>query len=108
MPTMMLSFKKISSGWIMFHGFLAPSERDAEKDLDGHASVCPQFGPAHKAGETIDVAVDVDDLPEFSEDSIQQWLDDLLGLDDEDDEDEDDDLEDDEEEEAEEDVEEAE
>lgn len=96
MPTMLLSFKKNSNGRIMFHGFTAPGERDAEKDLEGHAGICPQFGPAHRNGETIDVAVDVDELPEFDEESIQEWLDELLGL--EGDEEEDDDVEDDDEE----------
>jgi len=84
---MLLSFKKNSSGRIMFHGFLAPGERDTEKDLEGHAGICPQFGPAHRNGETIDVAVDVDELPEFDEESIQEWLDELLGLEGDDEED---------------------
>lgn len=84
---MLLSFKKTSTGRVMFHGFLAGGERDAEKDLEGHAGVCPQFGPAHRNGETIDVAVDVDELPEFDEESIQDWIDELLGIEDEEEED---------------------
>jgi len=89
MPTMLLSFKKNSNGRVMFHGFTAPNDSEAEKDLKGHAGVCPQFGPAHRAGETIDVAVEIDELPEFDEDSIQEWIDELLGIEDEDDEDDD-------------------
>lgn len=87
MPMMLLSFKKNSNGRIMFHGFLAPGERDAEKDLEGHAGVCPQFGPAHRNGETIDQAIEIDELPEFDEESIAEFCDDLFGLEDEDEED---------------------
>jgi len=83
MPVMLLSFKKGRNGHIMFHGFLAPSEREAEKDLKAHAEICPQFGPAHRAGETIDEVVELDTLPDpddFSEDTIGEFVDDLFGL----------------------------
>ena len=91
MAMMLLSFKKTTSGRIMFHGFLAGGEREAEKDLEGHAAACPQFGPAHKAGETIDQAIEIDALPEFDEESIAEFCDNLFGLEGDDDEDEDDD-----------------
>jgi len=86
MPIILLSFKKTTSGRIMFHGFLAPNERDAEKELEGHAAICPQFGPAHRAGQTIDQAIEIDELPEFDEDSIAEFCDDLFGLEGEDEE----------------------
>jgi len=86
MPVLLLSFKKNSNGHIMFHGFLAPNEREAGKDLEAHASVCPQFGPAHREGKTIEQAIDIDSLPEFDEESIGEFCDDLFGLEDEADE----------------------
>jgi hypothetical protein len=81
MPVMLLSFKKTTSGRIMLLGFLAGGERDAEKDLQSHAGACPQFDAAHKAGETIDQAIEIDELPEFDEDSIAEFCDGLFGLD---------------------------
>jgi hypothetical protein len=97
MPTVLLSFKKTASGRVMFHGFTAPSDAGAEKDLEGHAAICPQFGPAHRNGETIDRVIEVDYLPEFDEESIDDWIDEMFGLD----EDEEGELEDEEEEETE-------
>ena len=82
MPVMLLSFKKTTSGRIMLLGFLAGGERDAEKDLEAYAAACPQFGAAHKAGETFDQAIEVDELPEFDEDSIAEFCDGLFGLED--------------------------
>lgn len=101
MAIVLYSFKKTSSGLIMFHGFMAPNAARAEKELQGHAGVCPQFGPAHREGQTIDIEVEVDDLPEFDEQSIEEFLE-LDGDDEEEDEDDDEDEEEDEEEELEE------
>ena len=88
MPTVLLSFKKNASGRVMFHGFTAPGDAAAEKDLEAHASVCPQFGPAHRNGETIERVIEVESLPEFDEESIDEWIDDMFGIDDEEDEEE--------------------
>jgi hypothetical protein len=97
MPTVLLSFKKTASGRVMFHGFTAPGDAGAEKDLEGHAAICPQFGPAHRNGETIDRVIEVDELPEFDEESIDDWIDEMFGL--ESDEEDEEELEDEEEEE---------
>jgi hypothetical protein len=91
MPTALISFKKTSDGHILFHGFLAPSENVAEKMQKSHADICPQYGPALKASETFDFSIDVDELPEFDEGSLGEWIDEMFGLDG-DDEDEDDDI----------------
>jgi hypothetical protein len=88
MPTLLLSFKKTSNGRVMFHGFTAPTDREAEKDLAGHAAACPEFGPAHRAGETIDVLMEIDSLPKFDESAIEEWIDELVGAEGEEDEDE--------------------
>jgi hypothetical protein len=91
MPVVLFSFKKTPDGGVMFHGFFAPNERAAEKKEQGHAVICPQFGPALKAGETIEQLIDVDEIPEFDEESIGAWLDEQFGLEDEDEEEEEDD-----------------
>jgi len=75
MPVTLYSFRKASSGRIMFHGFIAPSSATAAADLQSHASACPQFGPAHKAGQTIDIEVESDEIPEFEETSLEEFLD---------------------------------
>ena len=100
MPTLLLSFKRNSDSHILIHGTLAPNEKDAEKDLEEHAGICPKFGPAYRAEETIEHVIQVDEIPEFDEEAIAEWVDDLLGSDeDELDEDEEDELGEDEEEE---------
>lgn len=88
MPTVLFSFKKTSDGGIMFHGFLAPNDKAADKMLKGHANVCPQFGPAVRDGLTLDHYIEVEELPEWDAEEIEEWLDELCGV--EDDEEEDD------------------
>lgn len=79
MPTALFSFKRLANGHIMFHGFTAPSQGSAETDLQGHAQGCPDFGSAYRADQTIEFAREVDSLPEFNGDAIEEWLDELLG-----------------------------
>ena len=80
MPIMLISFKKDPSGGVMFHGFLAPNESAAQKKEEAHAGICPSFGPALDKGETIEEVIEVDTIPEFDPESIEDWLDDLLDL----------------------------
>jgi len=84
MPTLLLSFKRISDSEILIHGTLAPNAGRAAKMMEEHAGICPKFGPAHKAGETIEQEIDVDEIPEFDEDAIGEWLDIEFGFDEED------------------------
>src|SRR5882724_7762970 len=98
MPTLLLSFKKISDSEILIHGTLAPNAGRAAKMMEDHAGICPKFGPARKAGETIEEEIDVDAIPEFDADAIGEWLDVEFGFDAGDDEEEDDDAADDDEE----------
>lgn len=80
MPTALISFKKTSDGHILFHGFLAPSDSVAEKMQKAHADICPQYGPALKNDETFDFSIDVDELPQFDEESLADWIDEIFGL----------------------------
>jgi hypothetical protein len=86
--TVLFSFKKLANGRIMFHGTMADAKHAAEADLKAHASGCPDFGPAFRAGDTIEFAREVGYLPAFDGDAIEAWLDEELGIPEEDAEDE--------------------
>jgi hypothetical protein len=88
MPTVLFSFKKLANGRIMFHGTMADTKGLAEADLKAHAGGCPDFGPAFRANETIEFAREVGFLPAFDGDALEEWLDDELGVPEEDAEDE--------------------
>jgi hypothetical protein len=75
LPTVLFSFKRLANGHIMFHGFTAPAKTSAEADLKVHAGGCPDFGPAFRAGDTIEFAREVESLPEFDGDELEDWLD---------------------------------
>jgi hypothetical protein len=78
MPTVLFSFKRLANGRIMFHGTTAPTKELAEADLKAHAGGCPDFGPAFRAGDTIEFAREVESLPEFHGDDLEEWLDSIL------------------------------
>lgn len=80
MPTLLLSFKRISDSEILIHGTLAPNVGRAAKMMEDHAGICPKFGPAHKLGETIEQEIDVEAIPAFDVDAIGEWLDDEFGF----------------------------
>src|SRR5256885_7048652 len=90
MPTLLLSFKRLSDSEILIHGTLAPNAARASKMMEDHAGICPKFGPARKAGETIEEEIDVDAIPEFEAEAIGEWLDVEFGFGDDDEEEEDD------------------
>jgi hypothetical protein len=87
MATVLFSFKKLSNGRVMFHGTMADTKATAEADLKTHASGCPDFGPAFRANETIEFAREVAYLPAFDGYAIEDWLDEELGVPEEDAED---------------------
>src|SRR5713101_3108837 len=98
MPTALYSFKIDTDGEIrVAHVFFGKDEDAATANLKAHADICPKFGPAYKNKETVEIPVDVDDLPEGDEEAIGEWLDDLLDLEDDDEEDDKEEEEDDEE-----------
>jgi hypothetical protein len=75
MPTALYSFKIDSDGRVRVgHIFFAANDAEAEKLLKAHADACPKFGPAHKAGETIEIGVELDTLPEADEASLEEFL----------------------------------
>lgn len=89
MPTALYSFKLDTDGEIrVAHIFFGDTEAEAHANLKAHADICPKFGPAYKNKETVEIPVDVDDLPGGDAEAIEEWLDDLLDL--EDDEEQDD------------------
>src|SRR5258708_26379194 len=83
------SFKLDADGKIrVIHVFLGEDEAEAEANLKAHADACPKFGPAYRNKETVEIPVELDELPEGDEEALGEWLDDLLDLesDDEDEE----------------------
>jgi hypothetical protein len=78
MAMVIFSFKRFPDGGIMFHGFMRPAKHTAEADMKAHAGGCPDFGPAFRAGDTIEFSREVDYLPDFEGDALEEWLDELL------------------------------
>jgi hypothetical protein len=95
LPSLLLSFKRISDSEILIHGTLAPNEARALKLMEQHAGDCPKFGPAWRGDETIEQSIEVETIPAFEESAIEDWTGDMFGLEDDD---EPDDADDDEEE----------
>lgn len=91
MPTLLLSFKKNPGGGILLHGFLSPNDKASEKMMEGHASVCPSYGPEVRAGNTIEETIEVEEIPEFDDVSIADWVEEMFGLESDDDEEEEED-----------------
>lgn len=76
MPIALYSAKVDHDGRVrVIHIFLAPNEAEAEKLKEKHAGGCAAYGPAVKAEETIDIPVEVDELPEADEQSLEEFLD---------------------------------
>jgi hypothetical protein len=88
MATALYSFKLDKDGKIrVAHVFFGEDDAEAEANLIAHANICPRFGPAFKNKETVEIPVEIDEMPEGDEDALQEWLDDMLDLDDEEDDD---------------------
>jgi hypothetical protein len=64
----------------VIHVFLGKDDAEAEANLKAHADACPKFGPAFRNKETVEIPVELDDLPEGDEEALTEWLDDLLDL----------------------------
>jgi hypothetical protein len=76
MPTVILSFKKDDRS--MAHVFFGPSKSAAEAAMHGHAGICPNYGPAFRAQETVEYLHEIDELPPTNVDELAQWVDELL------------------------------
>ncbi len=88
MPTELNSFIKEPGrgGKILVrHCFYGETAEEAEKWKRHHLESCEYFRAAEKEGRTIDIPVEVDELPEFDEEALEEFLE----LDDEDEDEED-------------------
>lgn len=75
MPIALHSFKIDADGKIrVAHTFYADDEDEARVLLLEHAQACPKFGPAYRAEETIEIAEEIDALPEGDEDDLADFL----------------------------------
>jgi hypothetical protein len=79
MATVLFSFKKLANGRIMFHGFTGPSQPTAESDMEAHFEGCQASREAFVSGNTIEFVREVEALPSFDGDEIEEWLEALLG-----------------------------
>lgn len=86
MPTAVFSFKQLDDGSILIHTVVSPQKATADKHLKQHADICPQFGPAFHANQTIEFAREVDYIPHFNGDDLDAWLDEHMAADEAEDE----------------------
>ena len=78
MATAVFSFKRLDDGSILIHAVVSPRQPTADKHLAEHAGICPAYGPAFRAGETVEFAREVDYVPHFNGYDLEAWLDELL------------------------------
>jgi len=73
MPIALHSFKIDNDGAVRVqHVFYGETEDDAREMLEKHAEVCPKFGPAVAAGDTIEVIEELDTLP--TPDTVDEFV----------------------------------
>src|ERR1700675_3154233 len=83
MATALFSFKLNEGGKItVAHIFFGDTDAEAAAALKAHAAICPKFGPAHRAGKTVEIPVEVSELPPDGgdEEELGAWLDELMEL----------------------------
>jgi hypothetical protein len=84
MASALYSFKVDADGQVRIgHIFFGKDDDEAWANLEKHADVCPKFGPAYQASETIEVETTIDEIPAAN----GAELEDFIGLDDEEEED---------------------
>lgn len=75
MPLARYSAKIDSDGQVrVIHIFLGASVSALEDAQQKHADGCKAYGPAFEEEKTIDIDVDVDELPEADEESLLEFL----------------------------------
>jgi hypothetical protein len=80
MASAIYSFKVDQDGKIRIgHIFFGKNDDEAWANLEGHADICPKFGPAYQASETIEIETTIDAIP----DADVEELEDFIGLDEE-------------------------
>lgn len=76
MPVARYSAKIDSDGRVrVIHVFLGANEDMVDDLQQKHADGCKAYGPALEEDKTIDIDMDVDELPEADEESIATFLD---------------------------------
>jgi hypothetical protein len=58
----------------VIHIFLGANESTVDAAQQKHADGCKAYGPAYEEEKTIDIDVEVDELPEADEESIAEFL----------------------------------
>jgi len=89
MATALFSFKIDNDKVSVLHVFFGEDDAEAEANLKAHAEVCPKFGPAFRGGKTVEIPIEITELPPTDPDELQEWVDDEFGLDGDDEEDDD-------------------
>lgn len=56
------------------HVFFGEDEDEAWEALEAHAEICPKFGPAYQASETIETVVEIDAIPEFDTNDLEDFF----------------------------------
>jgi hypothetical protein len=79
MAILLLSFKLENGKVGVVHGFFGRTQGEAEMAMAQHAEICPKFGPAYRADETVEFPVDVESIPEGDGDAIEEWLEEFQG-----------------------------
>jgi hypothetical protein len=80
MPTAIFSFKVDADGRVRIaHVFFAQSKTSAESEMRGHAEICPKYGPALRANQTIEFAREIEEMPPADGDDLEEWLDEIFG-----------------------------
>ena len=85
MPIELNSFikEKGTDRILVRHSFYGKDEAEAAKFKQHHLASCEYYRAAEAEGRTIDIPVDIDALPEFDEEALEEFLE----LDDEEDDD---------------------
>lgn len=67
------SFKIDNDGRVRVqHTFYADSEDEAQEMLEQHAEICPKFGPAFAAKDTVEIYEEIDCLP--TPDTVDEFV----------------------------------
>jgi hypothetical protein len=76
MPVELNSFikEKDSDRILVRHSFYGRDEAEAEKFKRHHLASCEYFKAAEAEERTIDVMLDIDELPEFDEEALEEFL----------------------------------
>jgi len=75
MPIAIHSFLVDEDGEISIcHTFYGATTTQAKEAQAAHAKDCPHYGPALKAGQTIDIVEELDELPMADEEQLLEFL----------------------------------